>query len=180
MCKQRDYFACFFKGKTRTADPTHVIRNLSGSPPIISVWWLPCNTGNPNPNDQVHITKLHTNYRHEMLITLLLVAGVIFAPQLSYFNSMSVCFTVWLIAGLSLLPCVPTLNYNHWLPRFPTSSFFFSSFKVEILSSPTLPMYVSVVGCNFCNAKLVPARPWQGICVIKILGSVSLFFFIHK
>lgn len=129
MCKQRDYFACFFKGKTRTADPTHVIRNLSGSPPIISVWCLPCNTGNPNPNDQVHITKLHTNYRHEMLITLLLVAGVIFAPQLSYFNSMSVCFTVWLIAGLSLLPCVPTLKYNHRLPseraEIPSKFFFF-------------------------------------------------------
>lgn len=138
MCKQRDYFACFFKGKTRTADPTHVIRDLSGSPPIISVWWLPCNTGNPNPNDQVHITKSHTNYRHEMLITLLLVAGVIFAPQLSYFNSMSVCFTVWLIAGLSLLPCVPTLNYNHWLPRFLTSSlfFFFHPLKLKFYLLP--------------------------------------------
>lgn len=128
MCKQRDYFACFFKGKTRTADPTHVIRNLSGSPSIISVWCLLCNTGNPNPSDQVHITKLHTNYRHEMLITLLLVAGVIFAPQLSYFNSMSVCFTVWLIAGLSLLPCVPTLNYNHFEKK---SFFFFHPLKLK-------------------------------------------------
>lgn len=144
---------------SRTADPTHVIRNLSGSPPIISVWCLPCNTGNPNQDDQVHITKLHTNYRHEMLITLLLVAGVIFAPQLSYFNSMSVCFTVWLIAGLTLLPCVPTLNYNHRLPleraEIPDVLFFFflfsSSFKVEI---PSFPM---LLGCNFSNAKLVPA-----------------------
>lgn len=110
-----DCFACFFKGKTRTPDRTHVIRNLSGTPPIISVWCLPCNTGNPNQNYQVHITKLHTNYRHEMHITLLLVAGVIFAPQLSYFNSMSVCFTVWVIAGLGLLPYVLTLNYNHRL-----------------------------------------------------------------
>lgn len=94
---------------------TRVIRNLPGTPPIISVCCLPCNTGNPNQNYQVHITKLHTNYRHRMHTTLPLVVGVIFAPQLSYFNSMSVCFTVWVIAGLGLFPCVLTLNYNHRL-----------------------------------------------------------------
>lgn len=31
--------------------------------PIRSVWCLPCNTGNPNQNYQVHIIKLHKNYR---------------------------------------------------------------------------------------------------------------------
>lgn len=98
-----DCFACFFKGRTKTLDRTHVIRNLSSTPPAISVLCLPCNTGNPDQNYQVHITKLHTNYRHGMHITLLLVAGVIFAPQRSYFNSMSVCFTVLVIAGLGPL-----------------------------------------------------------------------------
>ena len=121
------YFASIFKEKTRASDRTHVIRNLPGTLPIISVWCLPCNTGNPNQNYQVHITKLHTNYRHGMHATLLLVEGVIFAPQLSYFNSMSVCSTVWVMAGLGLLPCVRTLHYNHrvtlGLPDFSVSSF---------------------------------------------------------
>lgn len=50
-----------------------------------------------------------------MRATLPLVVGVILPPQLSYFNSMSVCFTVWVIAGLGLFPCVLTLNSNRGL-----------------------------------------------------------------
>lgn len=70
----------FFNWETRTPDWTHVIRNSPGTQPIISVWCLPCNTGNLNQNYEVHITKLHTNYRHQMHTTLPLVVGVIFAP----------------------------------------------------------------------------------------------------
>lgn len=93
-----------FKSESGTPDQTHVIRTLL----IISVWCLPCNTGNPNQNHKLHITVLHTNYRHQMHTNLPLVVGVIFAPQQSYFDSMSVCFTVWVIAGLACFPCVLT------------------------------------------------------------------------
>lgn len=53
----------------------------------------PCNTGNPNQNYQV--CTLHTNYRHEIRMTLLLVAGVISAPP-------TPC--------LILIPCLLTLQ----------------------------------------------------------------------
>lgn len=82
-CRRLPVVAClcsFLKGDTRTPDSTHVIRNLPGTPPIISVCCLPCNTGNPNQNYQVRITKVHTNYRHQTCATLPLVVGVIFAP----------------------------------------------------------------------------------------------------
>lgn len=118
----------FFKGETRTPDWTHVIRNLPGTPPIISVWCLPYNTGNPNQNYEVHIAKLHTNYRNQMNTTLPLVVGVIFAPQLYYFNSMSVCFTVWVIARLGLFPCALTLNYNHGLTPEKSQAFLWDTF----------------------------------------------------
>lgn len=49
-------------------------------PPIMSVWCLPCNTGHPKQNYQVHTTGMHTNYRHQMQATLPLVVGVIFFP----------------------------------------------------------------------------------------------------
>lgn len=78
---------------------------------------LPCNTGNPNQNYQVHIT----NYRHA---NLLLVVGVIFAPQLSYFNSTSVFFTVCVIAGFSLFPCVLALNCDHKLTSNQNQRYF--------------------------------------------------------
>lgn len=96
------------------------------NPPMISVWCLPCNTGHPNQNYQVHITKLHTNYRHQMHTTLPLSVGVIFAPQLSYFNSMSVCFTgrlLLVIAGLRLFQCVLSLSYNHRLTSDQSQAF---------------------------------------------------------
>lgn len=127
-------------------------QKLARHPPIISVWCLPCNTGNPNQNYQVHITKLHTNYRHQLHTTLPLVVGVIFAPQLSYFNSMSVCFTVWVIAGLGLFPCVLTLKHNHTQPQsrtrliykwFSVSSFF----ETDMPSFLKLLIHVSVFGC---------------------------------
>lgn len=63
-----------------------------------------------------------------MCITLLLVAGVIFALQMPYFNSMSVCFAVWVIAGLGLLPCVLTLNYNHRLTLEQSQAFLYVYF----------------------------------------------------
>lgn len=78
--------ACIFKREDK---------NERGTPVKISVWFffLPCNTGNPNQNHRFY--RLRPNYRYEMCMTLLLVAGVISTPPtppthtLSYFNSMS-------------------------------------------------------------------------------------------
>lgn len=112
------------EGGDEDTRPNPCNQKLARHPHAHNICLVPCNTGNPNQNHQVHITKLHTNYRHQMRTTLPLVVGVIFAPpQLSYFNSMSVCFTVCVIAGLGLFPCVLTLNYNHRLASDRSQAF---------------------------------------------------------
>lgn len=65
-----DCFACIFKREDKNERGGPHQKYLSD--------FSPCNTGNPNQNYQVR--TLRTNYRHEIPMTLQLVAGVIFAP----------------------------------------------------------------------------------------------------
>lgn len=92
-----DCFACSFKREDK---------NERGGPTKnICLIFSPCNTGNPKQNYQVR--TLRTNYRHEIHMTLQLVAGVIFAPHtLSYFNSMSAYFAVRVMEGCRFFPCL--------------------------------------------------------------------------